>query len=444
MTETHTRTINKYLQEIISKFSSYNDLENENLKLQIISIINKFITNLQLILNSTKELKIDLQSIKLQYDNIEIEIQKLEILHFSKKRKSDKLNDFIEYQSLITKILELLDSFINISIKSYKQSDLSIEPLSQIITKLEQSLITLSEQNNLQKTKTKSKSSTSQYSSSSYSSSNYNLQFPFGSKQPESMFGSIRSYPMFGSKQPESMFGSKQPESNGIISTEDLISKVAPIAPIPAPTIASVALAVSAPQPVASTAASSSSNSEQPITESIDKSSDDLSVQSPKRAKIEISSDDILPKSKRVLKNKLYGVGDIVIYNHIYYCVVSVINTIKRDINKHYEVILMAICPKHITKDIDGKFVFRPTINHVDSTKSVSIFMESKQHSIYKQDVINSFEQVDTVDYIFSYLYEKEHKLNNIKTESCDKYHEYVEFVSFGVKQITNIKSISF
>jgi len=112
MTETHTRTINKYLQEIISKFSSYNDLENENLKLQIISIINKFITNLQLILNSTKELKIDLQSIKLQYDNIEIEIQKLEILHFSKKRKSDKLNDFIEYQSLITKILELLDSFI--------------------------------------------------------------------------------------------------------------------------------------------------------------------------------------------------------------------------------------------------------------------------------------------------------------------------------------------
>ena len=435
MTETHTRTINKYLQEIISKFSSYNDLENENLKLQIISIINKFITNLQLILNSTKELKIDLQSIKLQYDNIEIEIQKLEILHFSKKRKSDKLNDFIEYQSLITKILELLDSFINISIKSYKQSDLSIEPLSQIITKLEQSLITLSEQNNLQKTKTKSKSSTSQYSSSSYSSSNYNLQFPFGSKQSESMFGS---------KQPESMFGSKQPESNGIISTEDLISKVAPIAPIPAPTIASVALAVSAPQPVASTAASSSSNSEQPITESIDKSSDDLSVQSPKRAKIEISSDDILPKSKRVLKNKLYGVGDIVIYNHIYYCVVSVINTIKRDINKHYEVILMAICPKHITKDIDGKFVFRPTINHVDSTKSVSIFMESKQHSIYKQDVINSFEQVDTVDYIFSYLYEKEHKLNNIKTESCDKYHEYVEFVSFGVKQITNIKSISF
>jgi len=316
--------------------------------------------------------------------------------------------------------------------------------LSQIITKLEQSLITLSEQINLQKTKTKSKSSTSQYSSSSYSSSNYNLQFPFGSKQSESMFGSIRSYPMFGSKQSESMFGSKQPESNGIVSTEDLISNVAPIAPIPAPTIAPVALAVPAPQQVASTAASSSSISELLITESIDKSSDDLSVQSPKRAKIEISSDDILPKSKRVLKNKLYGVGDIIIYNHIYYCVVSVINTIKRDINKHYEVILMAICPKHITKDIDGKFVFRPTINHVDSTKSVSIFMESKQHSIYKQDVINSFEQVDKVDYIFSYLYEKEHKLNNIKTESCDKYHEYVEFVSFGVKQITNIKSISF
>jgi len=45
MTETHTRTINKYLQEIISKFSSYNDLENENLKLQIENKNNSNLVN---------------------------------------------------------------------------------------------------------------------------------------------------------------------------------------------------------------------------------------------------------------------------------------------------------------------------------------------------------------------------------------------------------------
>lgn len=140
-------------------------------------------------------------------------------------------------------------------------------------------------------------------------------------------------------------------------------------------------------------------------------------------------------------EEKMFNIGNIIKYNHIFYCIVSVKNTVKKLIQKHYELKLMAVSPKHIKKNSQGQLIFTPFENPTDGQKYVCIFLETREHFIYKQNIINSFELIDTVDYVSTFVYGyDENKLSIDKISACDKNHEYFVFDSL---QITESNTVS-
>jgi ElaB/YqjD/DUF883 family membrane-anchored ribosome-binding protein len=131
-----------------------------------------------------------------------------------------------------------------------------------------------------------------------------------------------------------------------------------------------------------------------------------------------------------IQKGKMFKLGDIIKFNHIFYCIVSVKNIIKKKVQKHTELKLMAVSSRHIRKNSQNKFIFTPKNNPFNGEKYVCIFLETKEHYIYKQDIINSFELIDTVDYVSTFVYgDDENKLSKDMAHACDKSHEFFDFV---------------
>ena len=136
-----------------------------------------------------------------------------------------------------------------------------------------------------------------------------------------------------------------------------------------------------------------------------------------------------LSKSKTTKKeDKKFNVGDIIKVRKTYYCIISIKNNInKKFIQKHYEIKLMAITSRHITELENGNTKFTPRMNN--EQKYACIFLETSVHTEYTLEVFNSFEFIDKVDYICTFLYGKtENKLNKVIKASETKYEEYFDF----------------
>jgi len=106
-------------------------------------------------------------------------------------------------------------------------------------------------------------------------------------------------------------------------------------------------------------------------------------------------------------EDKMFNVGDIIKFNGIFYCIISVKNNVnKKLVHKHYELKLIAMSPRHIKKNDQNQFIFTPRINTTNGEKYVCIFVETKEHQVYKQSIINRFELIDKVDYVSTFVYE--------------------------------------